>query len=228
MISWQVAYNTFRKHQKRHSKPYGCTFVDCTKTFGSKNDWKRHESIQHYQLETWKCNCTKSDSGELCGKVCHRRESFRNHLTKEHEISNQSELEEKVDMCRKGRHCDAHFWCGFCKKTIEMRETDNTWTKRCDHIDDHFSGRGMKKRDINEWIHEKDHRAELLPSQDAASESSSVLSVAVPKAPQIFAAQDNSVVDRRGWKVVYMWNCVSGFPNAREALSTNTRRTVQL
>ncbi|UZP36041.1 hypothetical protein NXS19_003857 [Fusarium pseudograminearum] len=174
-----------KKHQKRHSKPYGCTSINCNKTFGSKNDWKRHESIQHYQLETWVCNCTKSGTNELCGKICHRRESFRNHLTKEHKVSDQHELEEKVDTCRKGRHCDAHFWCGFCEETIETKETDNTWTKRCDHIDDHFSGRDVAQRHISEWVHEKDPSTGITATLGAAPESSSISFVpdATPLSP---------------------------------------------
>ncbi|KAF5651182.1 Sex-determining transformer 1 [Fusarium sp. NRRL 52700] len=197
-----------KKHQKRHSKPYGCTFVDCKKTFGSKNDWKRHESIQHYQLETWICDCVRSDSVEPCGKVCYRRESFRNHLSKEHEITDTSKLEEKVEGCRKGRHCDAHFWCGFCRETVEIKETDNTWAKRCDHIDDHFSGRRVPQRDISEWIHEKDHR--IVPSAPQLDESgfSSGSSPCDPISPQSSVSTENSGEDRRGKrKDMYMWTC---------------------
>lgn len=208
-----LAYNFYRKHQKRHSKPYGCTFADCKKTFGSKNDWKRHESIQHYQLETWICDCAKSDSAESCGKVCYRRESFRNHLSKEHEITDTSKLEEKVEGCRKGRHCDAHFWCGFCQETVEIKETDNTWAKRCDHIDDHFSGRRVPKKDISEWIHEKDHR--IVPSAPQVDESgsSSGSSPSDPISPQSTVSTENSGEDRRGRKKdMYMWTCVSRAP----------------
>ncbi|QGI64437.1 hypothetical protein CEK26_008391 [Fusarium fujikuroi] len=197
-----------KKHQKRHSKPYGCTFADCKKTFGSKNDWKRHESIQHYQLETWICDCVKPDSAEPCGKVCYRRESFRNHLSKEHEITDTSKLEEKVEGCRKGRHCDAHFWCGFCQETVEIKETDNTWAKRCDHIDDHFSGRRVPQRDISEWIHEKDHRVVPSAPQVDESESSSGSSPCDPISPQSSVSTENSGEDRRGRKKdMYMWTC---------------------
>ncbi|KAF5659868.1 Sex-determining transformer 1 [Fusarium denticulatum] len=197
-----------KKHQKRHSKPYGCTFADCKKTFGSKNDWKRHESIQHYQLETWICDCAKSDSAEPCGKVCYRRESFRNHLSKEHEITDTSKLEEKVEGCRKGRHCDAHFWCGFCRETVEIKETDNTWAKRCDHIDDHFSGRRVPKRDIREWIHEKDRSIVPPAPQVDESGSSSESSPCDPISPQSTVSTENSGEDRRGRKKdMYMWTC---------------------
>ncbi|KAF4972897.1 hypothetical protein FSARC_640 [Fusarium sarcochroum] len=214
-----------KKHRKRHSKPYGCTFADCKKTFGSKNDWKRHESIQHYQLETWTCDCTKPDSTEACGKVCHRRESFRNHLTKEHAILDSSKLEEKVDSCRKGRHCDAHFWCGFCLKTIEIKETDNTWVKRCDHIDDHFSGRGMPKRHISDWVHEDHHKTGISNSRriGSGSGSSSGSSISDPKSPQRSAMQvatGKNGDDRGPQKEMYMWICCNC--NGENSLSHNT------
>jgi hypothetical protein len=46
----------FRKHMKRHQKPYACTRVPgCDKRFGSKSDWKRHENDQHIQLQFWRC-----------------------------------------------------------------------------------------------------------------------------------------------------------------------------
>ncbi|GKT99818.1 hypothetical protein FLAG1_04974 [Fusarium langsethiae] len=197
-----------KKHQKRHSKPYGCTFINCNKTFGSKNDWKRHESIQHYQLERWVCDCSKASIGGPCGKVCHRRESFRNHLTKEHQVSDPRELEEKVDTCRIGRHCDAHFWCGFCRETIKIKEMDNTWTKRCDHIDGHFSGRDVPQRHISEWVHEKDLGAGTTAPLGAASESSSISFVPDPKPTQAVASQGISSEDRRDWKDTYMWTCL--------------------
>lgn len=37
-----------RKHVARHERPFGCTYETCTKKFGSKNDWKRHEHTQHF------------------------------------------------------------------------------------------------------------------------------------------------------------------------------------
>lgn len=50
----------YRKHQKRHERPYGCTF--CSKTFGSKADWKRHEKSQHdHQQSTPVDNAIKID-----------------------------------------------------------------------------------------------------------------------------------------------------------------------
>jgi hypothetical protein len=145
--------NGFRKHMKRHSRPYGCTFFTCSKTFGSKNDWKRHENSQHFHLETWRCDAEKAEGG-ACAKVCYRRQSFQEHLKKDHDISDLELLKTKADACRIGRNCQARFWCGFCTKLIDLTKKGvEAWTERFDHIDDHFMGRrGLTKQGIQDWI----------------------------------------------------------------------------
>ncbi|KAI9172507.1 Sex-determining transformer protein 1 [Paramyrothecium foliicola] len=141
-----------KKHMKRHEKPYGCTFKNCRKEFGSKNDWKRHESSQHYLLETWNCE----ENG--CKKICQRREGFKLHLQKDHSLENVKVLEEKLERCRMGRHCDPRFWCGFCISIIEIEGAGvNSWMKRCDHIDNHLMGKdGFEKKRSSEWKHLED------------------------------------------------------------------------
>ncbi|POR39160.1 Sex-determining transformer protein 1 [Tolypocladium paradoxum] len=145
-----------KKHKKRHDKPYGCTFKSCSKRFGSKNDWKRHESSQHFQLETW--NCDEPD----CKKTCQRRESFKNHLQKDHGMSDVDIIDDKLEACRLGRHCDPRFWCGFCVRIIEIDVNErggNSWTKRCDHIDNHLFGKdGLQSKFIHEWKHQDDEQ----------------------------------------------------------------------
>jgi len=143
----------FRKHRKRHDKPYACTYAQCDKRFGSKNDWKRHENSQHFQLECWKCNeKSKDNEQEVCGKVCHRRETFTNHLEKDHGLDPLT-IEGKWATCRVGRNCETRFWCGFCKAVVELEGRGGlAWTERFNHIDEHFSGRnGKPKVDISEW-----------------------------------------------------------------------------
>ncbi|KOS20207.1 Zinc finger protein GLIS2 [Escovopsis weberi] len=142
-----------KKHSKRHAKPYGCTFKECDKTFGSKNDWKRHESNQHSTLETWTCDMPG------CHVVRHRQETFRSHLLKDHHLSHQPKLvEEKLERCRMGRHCDPRFWCGFCVEVIEIMEAGvNAWRMRCDHIDNHLWGKeGLIKKKMEDWVYVND------------------------------------------------------------------------
>lgn len=142
-----------RKHMKRHEKPYGCTFGGCSKKFGSKNDWKRHENSQHFLLEIWKCDQKKADNpNETCGRVSHRRETFKDHLSKAHSLEGDI-IEEKVEKCRVGRNCEARFWCGFCQAIVAIQSKGgNTWTERYNHIDDHLNGRhNMPKKHIDDW-----------------------------------------------------------------------------
>jgi len=138
---------------KRHERPYGCTFLTCNKTFGSKNDWKRHENSQHFQLETWRCDEERPEGG-ACAKVCYRKQTFQEHLGKEHQISDEDAVKNKLEACRIGRNCQARFWCGFCTKLIELKKKGlDAWTERFDHIDDHFMGRhGLTKQGIQDWI----------------------------------------------------------------------------
>ncbi|TAQ90940.1 hypothetical protein B7494_g703 [Chlorociboria aeruginascens] len=142
-----------KKHMKRHERPYGCTFIKCNKTFGSKNDWKRHENSQHFHLESWRCDVEKLGGG-VCAKVCYRQHTFQDHLKKEHQISDVGSLKIKVENCRMGRNCQARFWCGFCSKLIDLKKLGlEAWTERFDHIDDHFMGRSdFPKQGICDWI----------------------------------------------------------------------------
>lgn len=173
-LSWTTRTDKYtRKHQKRHEKPYACTFPRCDKKFGSKNDWKRHENSQHFQLEIWRCAEKTADrpDGE-CGKVCHRRESLKAHLERDHGIHDAVALDAKLADCRMGRNFESRFWCGFCQKTIEPSGKGGpAHSERFDHIDDHFNGRnGFPKANIKDWVH-VDTDPLPLPLPDASAKS---------------------------------------------------------
>ncbi|KAK4657849.1 hypothetical protein QC762_201510 [Podospora pseudocomata] len=148
-----------KKHQKRHAKPYACTFSNCDKRFGSKNDWKRHENSQHFQLEIWRCTeqvfsaAAAGERGYECGKVCHRRESLKGHLERDHQFRDEGEIERKLNDYRHGRNFESRFWCGFCVKTVEPIGVGGpAHSERFDHIDCHFMGKGgFEKVDIGSW-----------------------------------------------------------------------------
>ncbi|KXX79281.1 Transcriptional regulator CRZ2 [Madurella mycetomatis] len=142
-----------KKHRKRHAKPYACTFARCFKTFGSKNDWKRHETSQHCQPEIWRCDeDSPKRPGEECGKAWHRRESLKSHLQKDHDIQDHDTLEKKLADCRIGRNFESRFWCGFCRKIIEpIGKVGPAHSERFDHVDAHFSGKDMPKANIKDW-----------------------------------------------------------------------------
>ncbi|KAL7622987.1 hypothetical protein AAE478_006666 [Parahypoxylon ruwenzoriense] len=164
-----------KKHEKRHLKPYGCTYPGCDKKFGSKNDWKRHENSQHLMLEHWRCDEKRSsDPSDICGKAIHRRELFKQHLGTWHNIKDQAMLEMKLETCRIGRNCEARFWCGFCERIIEIKkEGIQAWTERFNHIDDHFHGRnGLVSKGISDWKNEfSPYRRAESPADDSEDPS---------------------------------------------------------
>ena len=158
------------KHIKRHTRPYGCTFPDCARRFGSKNDWKRHENTMHYQIETWKCaelifpdGCapTRAQNSETigttpgveCGRLCYRRELFVDHLHKAHHLHDAQHKEYVKDQCKKrrvGRNGQCGFWCGFCQTVVQLEKINtDAWDERFNHIDnEHFK----KGSSVESWM----------------------------------------------------------------------------
>lgn len=152
----------YRKHKKRHERPYGCTVLGCDKRFGSKNDWKRHENTQHSgnTLDVWACD---SKGCEDC--IFLDRASFEQHISScDGILMDDSYIPSKVERCRIGRTDDLRFWCGFCREIVTLtdrstsmsqnnRKDMSRWSNRCDHIDDHLFGRnGLSQMDIHDWI----------------------------------------------------------------------------
>ncbi|KAL4927900.1 putative C2H2 finger domain protein [Aspergillus undulatus] len=140
-----------KKHQKRHERPYGCTFSKCYKTFGSKADWKHHEQSQHFGVQGWHCtlpiptSTTRSRGPDQT-----------------HKISDNKEIQISICKDQLGWKGEPQFWCGFCQGIVHLRGNRLTaWNQRFDHIDrDHFKtgervedwyfpeGFGMKGREL--------------------------------------------------------------------------------
>lgn len=158
------------KHIKRHTRPYGCTFPNCARRFGSKNDWKRHENTMHYQIETWKCaelipqdggNRTRAKipgtigttSGVQCGHLCYRRELFMEHLHEAHDLRDVQHKDYVKDQCKKrrvGRNGQCGFWCGFCKTVVQLEKTNtDAWDERFNHIDNEHFKKGDR---VESWM----------------------------------------------------------------------------
>ena len=149
-IPSHIAYWEIRKHKKRHSRPYGCTFEGCMKKFGSKNDWKRHENTRHYRIEAWRCHEPNPTSKiNQCAKVFHRREQYQAHLKEQHNIQDDGEIRRRSQKYRVGRNGQSGFWCGFCQRIVPLtRKGLEAWDERFDHIDmQHFS----KEMTIDSW-----------------------------------------------------------------------------
>lgn len=144
---------------KRHDRPYGCTAKGCNKSFGSKNDWKRHEDSQHPFVEAWACD----EDG--CIVICEDRLTFMQHVREAHDIVHTEDLRSRAQNCQIGTKSDARFWCGFCRRVIDideilMREdgsSNNHWNRRFDHIDNHLFGKGgLKEMNKSQWRYLED------------------------------------------------------------------------
>ena len=119
--------------------------------FGSKNDWKRHENSQHYQLECWRCH--EPDASSIlnqCAKIFYRREKFTQHLKHDHPKMSDHYINKEVRRTRIGRNGQYQFWCGFCRKIIGLKSKGlEAWDERFNHVDDEHFKRGQR---ISDWV----------------------------------------------------------------------------
>ena len=122
-----------RKHIKRHERRYRCTATrSCGKTFGSKADWKRHESKQHFHSRRWTCqepiqvgnsHGTSSSSQTMqrrCEKPFDQLNIFKSHLQSTHNVSSQEDINAKSRVAQTDAAEDIPFWCGFCKEVFPL------------------------------------------------------------------------------------------------------------
>ncbi|KAJ5177517.1 Zinc finger C2H2 [Penicillium coprophilum] len=127
-----------KKHQKRHERPYGCTFPHCAKSFGSKADWKRHESSQHLSVPSWFCTEHDVQTGASCERLFYRPETYTHHLHQhgvhEYQVA-ASTGNNRLDLAGQ-----SHFWCGFCNCRVPLRNHGpEASDERFNHIDiEHF------------------------------------------------------------------------------------------
>jgi len=138
------------KHIKRHTRPFGCTFHKCNKLFGSKNDWKRHENSQHFQIEMFRCQVVEPlKKYGVCAKVFYARSAFEEHLKDWHKVSGDAFVQEHIQDCRIGRGNQGRFWCGFCKKILVLKEQGVPgWDERFNHIDNHYKENAR----VDHWV----------------------------------------------------------------------------
>lgn len=154
-----------KKHSTRHSRPYFCTSPDCTseKTFGSKADWKRHENTLHLNHPSYRCReVSLVIHGEECGKPFHRAEPYTTHLRKDHGVTAEDYIQQKLGE----KEIDPNFWCGYCRELIPI-STDSD--ERFDHIEKHFK----ENLSLNEWIHQHntlENALDYLSSSKIANE----------------------------------------------------------
>ncbi|KAI6826362.1 hypothetical protein KC332_g8743 [Hortaea werneckii] len=149
-----------RKHRKRHSRPYGCTFADCWKRFGSRNDWKRHENSQHFLIDQWRCDMI-IEGNHKCGSLFQSDDAMRKHLIAQHTRALQLEASRKGNPLQRlvtlkaehmhiGREAHHFYWCGFCDRLIApVKEAPNAWEDRFRHVGDHYD---KENKHVDDWI----------------------------------------------------------------------------
>ncbi|KAF7517574.1 hypothetical protein PCG10_001152 [Penicillium crustosum] len=127
-----------KKHQKRHDRPYGCTFPHCAKSFGSKADWKRHESSQHFNVPSWFCTEHDVQTGASCERLFYRVDTYTHHL-RQHGI-HEYHVAASAGNNRLDLAGQSHFWCGFCNHRVPLQNHGpEALDERFNHIDiEHF------------------------------------------------------------------------------------------
>ena len=155
-----------RKHENRHERPFGCTFDNCNKRFGSKNDWKRHENSQHFQEELFRCDeRSKRLWNQPCAELLSTAGDFSTHLARDHGIVDKRRISSLCGVKRIGRNGEKSFWCGFCCCITPVRETGlKAWDERFNHIGNHF----RDKKRIEEWLPPGEHitKGEILMAEE--------------------------------------------------------------
>jgi hypothetical protein len=168
------SFNRRRRRQKRDTssqqvksasnRKYQCTF--CADRFRTKWDWTRHESAQHISFERWICAPSGPRIWLACGFRCafcdvedptdshiethryadcatmsaacrtfSRKDHLQQHLVHFHGVTTFPDSMNRWHSRRININCR----CGFCGETF------NDWSKRNDHLADHFrKGWSMK------------------------------------------------------------------------------------
>lgn len=140
-----------RKHQERHERSYGCTYLGCDKKFGSKSDWKRHENL-HFRDQKWRCDLQQDPEGRSCALLFTQSGEYTKHLETAHNIQNTRSF---LSSNRIGRQAQSQYWCGFCRKILSIRsEGKARLNERFDHID---FGHFKKGQRIDDWLPESGH-----------------------------------------------------------------------
>ncbi|KAL2794085.1 hypothetical protein BJX66DRAFT_338226 [Aspergillus keveii] len=156
-----------KKHLKRHERPYGCTFYNCDKKLGSKEDWKRHELSQHYGIQSWQCTLPDpTQDGVPCARMFSRQEAYAQHLKRQHQVDDDEQVQASVSKNRLDWNGSPKFWCGFCRDIIHVQgEGLVALNQRFNHIDiEHY----QKGERIDDWLLPSGHVTKVAECEDAA------------------------------------------------------------
>lgn len=86
-----------KHHQRYHSKDHKCPYPGCGKGFGTKTHLQRHINDRHEKKKKFHCSVTGCDYSRAGGKAFPRKDNWKRHMIKIHNIEQQS-LPEPVEV----------------------------------------------------------------------------------------------------------------------------------
>lgn len=106
-----------------------CTADYCNTKFVDRHDWTIHEHNNHMQFDSWRCEQPAIDGPSTtpqrssCDAILYRRETFRDHLSAVHGITEMSEVEKlwETSIFGHNSHRSRSFWCGGpCQRIVDI------------------------------------------------------------------------------------------------------------
>lgn len=120
-------------------RKYSCSFkmYGCDSTFKTKNEWKRHFSSRHLQLEFYRCDfegCREKSKGP---NMFNRKDLFTQHLRRMHAPAEGKEFDKTLDehakrCLQKVRKAPAETRCGNCQEQF------TSYSERMEHMSKHY------------------------------------------------------------------------------------------
>ncbi|KAG5930799.1 hypothetical protein E4U53_002115 [Claviceps sorghi] len=86
-----------KHHQRYHSKDHKCPYKDCGKGFGTKTHLQRHINDRHDKRKKFHCAIPGCDYSKSGGKAFPRKDNWKRHMTKIHNMD-QQQLPEPIEV----------------------------------------------------------------------------------------------------------------------------------
>jgi hypothetical protein len=148
-------------------RPFPCPLAayNCSSTFASKNEWKRHVNTQHIKLGFWRCDLCPpttdpNDDRTRYYNDFNRKDLFTQHLRRMHAAPKdarshkeypvtEANLSSHQTRCLKAlRTPPQSSRCLFCDKCFEGPAS---WEDRLEHVGRHLEKEGKGSVDVREW-----------------------------------------------------------------------------
>ncbi|KAF3001374.1 hypothetical protein E8E13_006646 [Curvularia kusanoi] len=163
-----------QRQDDRKSFPCPLTEYNCTSTFASKNEWKRHVSTQHIKLGYWRCDLCPpttdpNDPSVLYYNDFNRKDLFTQHLRrmhaahgtgarhlKEHPVNDDNIGEHQTRCYLRLRTAPQQSICPLSNCDVEFIGP-KSWEERMDHVGRHLEKDGDKGIDLSNvtnWKHD--------------------------------------------------------------------------